>query len=167
MLPAGVTLVALTPHADERGVFTELYRSSWEPGVEPVQWNAVRSEANVLRGVHVHRRHTDYLTVVSGLATIGLHDLRPGSPTEGVATTLRLEPSEPAALVLPVGVAHGFYFHEPSIHVYAVSHEFDPADRASSPRPSPRGRASSRSHLGGITSWVRWRSFARRGATRR
>jgi dTDP-4-dehydrorhamnose 3,5-epimerase len=128
MLPAGVTLVALTPHADERGVFTELYRSSWEPGVEPVQWNAVRSEANVLRGVHVHRRHTDYLTVVSGSATIGLHDLRPGSPTEGVGTTVRLEPGEPAALVIPAGVAHGFYFHEPSIHVYAVSHEFDPAD---------------------------------------
>src|SRR5438034_2304054 len=112
----------------KRGVFTELYRSSWEPGVEPVQWNAVRSEANVLRGVHVHRRHTDYLTVVSGSATIGLHDLRPGSPTEGVGMTVRLKPGEPAALVIPVGVAHGFYFHEPSIHVYAVSHEFDPAD---------------------------------------
>ena len=37
-------------------------------------------------------------------------------------------PASPRALVIPVGVAHGFYFHEPSIHVYAVSHEFDPAD---------------------------------------
>mgnify|MGYP003939067931 CR=1 FL=1 len=51
-----------------------------------------------------------------------------GSPTEGLGTTVELDASAPAALVIPVGVAHGFYFHEPSIHVYAVSHEFDPAD---------------------------------------
>jgi len=127
-LPTGVSLLRLTPHADDRGVFTELYRASWEPGVEPVQWNAVRSETNVLRGVHVHRRHTDYLTLVAGAATIGLHDLRSGSQTEGLGTTVELSSTEPAALVIPVGVAHGFYFHEPSIHVYAVSHEFDPAD---------------------------------------
>jgi dTDP-4-dehydrorhamnose 3,5-epimerase len=42
--------------------------------------------------------------------------------------TRRLVEAAPAALVIPVGVAHGFYFHEPSIHVYAVSHEFDPLD---------------------------------------
>ena len=128
VLPTGVSVLPLTPHADERGIFTELYRASWEPGVAPVQWNAVRSEANVLRGVHAHLRHTDYLTLALGRATIGLHDLRGGSPTEGLGTTVELHAGEPAALVIPVGVAHGFYFHEPSLHVYAVSHEFDPAD---------------------------------------
>lgn len=128
MLPTGVSLLTLTPHADERGVFTELYRVSWESGVTLAQWNSVRSEQNVLRGVHVHRRHTDYLTLVAGMATIGLHDLRPESPTEGLGTTVQLDTRKPAALVIPVGVAHGFYFHEPSVHVYAVSHEFDPAD---------------------------------------
>ena len=128
MLPTGVSLLTLTPHADERGVFTELYRVSWEPGFVPAQWNAVRSEPNVLRGVHVHRLHTDYLTVVAGAATVGLHDLRPGSPTEGMGTTVELDAHAPRALVIPVGVAHGFYFHEQSVHAYAVSHEFDPAD---------------------------------------
>lgn len=127
-LPAGVSLLQLAPHEDDRGVFTELYRTSWEPGVAPVQWNAVRSHANVLRGVHAHLRHADYLTLVLGTATIGLHDLRSGSPTEGLGTTVELDAREAAALVIPVGVAHGFFFHEPSIHVYAVSHEFDPAD---------------------------------------
>jgi len=29
---------------------------------------------------------------------------------------------------IPTGVAHGFYFHEPSVHLYAVSHYWDPAD---------------------------------------
>ena len=129
MLPAGVTLVPLTPHADERGVFTELFRVSWDVGVAPVQWNAVSSAANVLRGVHAHVRHTDYLTLAVGRATIGLHDLRPDSPTVGLGATVELDAESPAALVIPVGVAHGFYFHsERSLHVYAVSHEFDPSD---------------------------------------
>jgi dTDP-4-dehydrorhamnose 3,5-epimerase len=129
VLPAGVRLVPLTPHADERGVFTELFRASWDVGVTPVQWNAVRSDANVLRGVHAHVRHTDYLTLAAGRATIGLHDLRPDSPTDGLGATVELDADEPSALVIPVGVAHGFYFQaERSIHVYAVSHEFDPAD---------------------------------------
>lgn len=129
MLPAGVAHIPLAPHADERGVFTELFRTSWDVGVAPVQWNAVSSNANVLRGVHAHLRHTDYLTLAVGRATIGLHDLRPDSPTEGLGATVELDAEEPAALVIPVGVAHGFYFHTArSVHVYAVSHEFDPAD---------------------------------------
>jgi dTDP-4-dehydrorhamnose 3,5-epimerase len=128
VLPAGVTLVPLTPHGDERGVFTELFRASWDTGVAPVQWNVVSSNANVLRGVHAHVRHTDYLTLAVGRATIGLHDLRGESPTKGLGATVELDADEPAALVIPVGVAHGFYFHSSSVHVYAVSHEFDPAD---------------------------------------
>jgi len=128
MLPSGVELRLLEPHADPRGVFTELFRDSWGLPVEPVQWNAVRSEANVLRGVHAHWRHADYLTVMLGRATIGLHDLREGSPTDGVGTVVELDAHAPAAISIPPGVAHGFYFHEPSVHVYAVSHEWDPKD---------------------------------------
>lgn len=128
MLPAGVEVRELEPHPDSRGVFTELFRGSWELPVTPVQWNVVRSEANVLRGVHAHWRHADYLTLVSGRAPIGLHDLREGSSTEGLGTTVELSAQEPAAITIPTGVAHGFYFHEQSIHVYAVNHEWDPAD---------------------------------------
>lgn len=128
MLPDGVELHRLEPHADSRGVFTELFRDSWGLPVAPVQWNVVRSNANVLRGVHAHWRHADYLTVIGGRATIGLCDLRDGSPTEGLGTTIKLVADEPAAISIPTGVAHGFYFHEPSIHVYAVSHDWDAAD---------------------------------------
>ena len=66
MLPDGVSLLALAPHKDERGAFTELFRAPWDLAIAPVQWNAVRSEAGVLRGVHAHHRHADYLTVVVG-----------------------------------------------------------------------------------------------------
>lgn len=127
-LPAGTVLRPLEAHADERGVFTELYRVEWGAGVEPVQWNAVWSEAGVLRGVHVHLRHDDYLTVPVGRASVGLRDLRRGSPTEGLTALVELGRERPAALEIPHGVAHGFYFHEPSLHVYAVSEYWHQAD---------------------------------------
>jgi dTDP-4-dehydrorhamnose 3,5-epimerase len=128
VLPDGVTLRPLVPHADERGVFTELFRTSWGVGVEPVQWNAVRSGENVLRGIHAHARHSDYLTVPFGRAVVGLHDLRAASPTAGMPAIVELSGDAPSGLSIPPGVAHGFYFLEPSLHVYAVSHEWDPDD---------------------------------------
>ncbi len=128
MLPEGVTVHDLTPHADSRGVLIEVFRASWSLEIEPVQWNAVSSAADVLRGVHAHWRHEDYLTVVAGRATIGLHDLRRESKTAGLSATVELTEHEPRAIVLPIGVAHGFYFHEPSMHVYGVTHDWDTAD---------------------------------------
>jgi dTDP-4-dehydrorhamnose 3,5-epimerase len=127
-LPAGTLLRQLEAHADERGAFTELYRLEWGTGVTPVQWNAVRSEAGALRGVHVHIRHDDYLTVPYGHAVVGLRDLRRGSPTEGLSALVELDGDRPAALEIPHGVLHGFYFPEPSLHVYAVSEYWDPSD---------------------------------------
>jgi dTDP-4-dehydrorhamnose 3,5-epimerase len=128
VLPFGVVHAPLSPQADERGVFTELVRDSWSLEVDPTQWNAVSAVTNVLRGVHAHWRHADYLTVLAGRATIGLHDLREGSTTKGLAARVELHADRPACLVVPPGVAHGFYFHEPSLHVYAVDHEWDAAD---------------------------------------
>jgi dTDP-4-dehydrorhamnose 3,5-epimerase len=128
MLPEGVLHQPLAPHADERGVFTELFRDSWSLEIKPAQWNTVSSVANVLRGVHVHWRHTDYLTVGAGCATIGLYDLREGSTTEGLGATIELRADRPASLVIPPGVAHGFYSHETWLLVYAVDYEWDAAD---------------------------------------
>lgn len=127
-LPHDLGLTALQPHSDDRGTFVELFREEWETGVRPIQWNAVHSEANVLRGVHVHPRHDDYLTIVRGRATIGLRDLREDSPSAGVAACVELSAERPAAISIPHGIAHGFYFHEASTHVYAVSHYWDLAD---------------------------------------
>ena len=127
-LPHDVLLTLLDPHRDDRGTFIELFREAWPTGVHPIQWNVVASEAGVLRGVHVHPRHDDYLTVIRGAAEVGLRDLREDSPTAGVATCLKLVAECPTAISIPHGVAHGFYFSEASTHVYAVSHYWDSAD---------------------------------------
>lgn len=125
---AGVRVRPLHTHPDDRGTFTEIFRREWGTGVDPIQWNVVRSQAGVLRGVHVHPTHDDYLIVIEGRATIGLADLRGGSATEGERTTVELRGDDTASIVIPHGVAHGFLFHEPSIHVYSVSHYWDLAD---------------------------------------
>jgi len=127
-LPLGVKKIPLRMHRDDRGIFTELFRQEWETGVRPIQWNFVRSKTNVLRGVHVHPRHNDYLIILDGKASIGLQDLRPNSPTKDVATVVEVSGDHLVALMIPHGVAHGFYYHTPAFHLYSVSHYWDVAD---------------------------------------
>lgn len=123
----GVEVVQLRPHDDDRGRLTEVFRSAWVPEFRPVQWNAVRSVAGTLRGVHCHIDHADYLTMVDGSMLLALHDLRPGSSTEGSSETMELVAGE-TAVVVPPGVAHGFYFGEPALMLYAVTQEWDTSD---------------------------------------
>lgn len=93
-----------------------------------MQWNFVRSEAGVLRGAHVHIRHSDYLVLAEGRASIFLHDLRRGSATEAHSSVVELAGDQCEGLVIPTGVIHAFLFHEPSIHIYSVSEYWDLAD---------------------------------------
>lgn len=127
-LPEGVLLRRLNMHKDERGVFTELFRVAWPMEISPIQWNAVATDTGVLRGVHVHLQHTDYLVLVQGQASIGLRDLRKHSPTAGWSGVVEMRGAEQTALTIPPGVAHGFYFHEPSLHIYAVSEYWNEED---------------------------------------
>lgn len=127
-VPLGFKLRARPTHLDERGGLTELFREEWELGPKAHQWNMVRSHANVLRGVHAHRDHVDYLAMTSGEMVLGLHDLRPDSPTHRLSVTLRLQSDDIHLAVIPVGVAHGFYFPELSCLVYGVTSGFDGTD---------------------------------------
>jgi dTDP-4-dehydrorhamnose 3,5-epimerase len=114
-------LIPLKMNKDDRGVFTELFRQEWQTGLTPIQWNMVNSNTNVLRGVHVHKKHWDYLIIASGTARVGLLDLRIHSVTYNNSAMLELSGLDLKAIVIPPGVAHGFYFLEPSMHIYSVS----------------------------------------------
>lgn len=124
----GVGILGFRPYADDRGTFIEVYRDEWVDETQPIQWNVVHSSPNTLRGVHVHVDHHDYLTVLSGSLLLGLHDIRPESPTLGLSDMIGLSAEQPRAILIPPGVCHGFYYLEPTIHLYAVSHYFNPAD---------------------------------------
>ena len=123
-----VKVTRLTPHADERGVFAEIYRQSWPTDIAPVQWNVVSSVANVLRGVHVHFSHSDYLMCLAGEMLLMLKDVRPESPTRGQVEMHTLSEHAPAAVTIPAGVAHGFYYAQPAKHLYSVSHYWNLED---------------------------------------
>ena len=127
-IPEGVRLVGLQDHADERGVFRELYRDAWAAAATPVQWNMAWSKPNVLRGVHVHIDHFDHLTVATGEMILGLHDFRADSSTGGLSAMLRLTGEEPCLVESPPGIGHGFYFPVASAHVYGVSRAFEGTD---------------------------------------
>jgi dTDP-4-dehydrorhamnose 3,5-epimerase len=128
VLPHGVVWRELTTHADQRGDLTELFRAEWYDGLAPVQWNFVRSEGNVLRGVHVHSRHDDYLVVLHHRMLLGLKDLRRDSPTHDLGTMVELDGKHLSAIFIPHGVAHGFYFPSDTLYTYAVNHYWDRSD---------------------------------------
>lgn len=130
-LPAGVEIHALHVHTDLRGDFTEVFRQTWTDGIAPVQWNIVRSAANVLRGFHLHIRHSDYLLMLGGGMRLCLRDMRPETATHGLTVSYDLDAGTPQGIVIPPGVAHGFYFARPSMHLYCVSHYWSHEDELS------------------------------------
>jgi len=121
----GVVERSLDPHEDARGSLTEVFADDWT-GLDgrPVQWSVVRSGTGVLRGMHLHRRHSDVVHVISGHLTVGFHDIRPGSPTEGLAATYELCGERPSLLCCPAGVVHGWLAHEPTVHLQGVSEAY-------------------------------------------
>jgi dTDP-4-dehydrorhamnose 3,5-epimerase len=127
-LPPGVEIIPLTSHADSRGEFVEIFRNAFKSDFAPCQWNLVRSEANVLRGVHVHVKHSDYLVLASGSCLFFLFDCRPGSPLRFIPRSIEARGHAPFGLCIPPGVAHGFYFYEPSVHIYSVDRYWDTSD---------------------------------------
>lgn len=127
-MPAGISLRPLEEQRDQATWTTELYRGDWRMDVVPVQWNLVSSRANTLRGVHVHANHWDYLCVIDGEMLLGVHDMRPHSPTYRLAAQRRLPADPPVSIAIPPGVAHGFYFASATTYFYAVSHYWNPSD---------------------------------------
>jgi dTDP-4-dehydrorhamnose 3,5-epimerase len=86
------------------------------------------TEPNVLRGVHVHYKHTDHMVVGRGRLSVGLYDARPKSPTYRKSGLFEFGAEPVAALRIPCGVMHGFYAHEQSLYVYGVDAYYEPAD---------------------------------------
>jgi dTDP-4-dehydrorhamnose 3,5-epimerase len=110
---------------DDRGSFTEIFYRSWNLCIDPTQWSAVFSNAGTLRGMHLHKRHDEYICVLKGRAFVGLLDIRPDSPTEGQSVLVEMTGEEMACLSFPRGVVHGWYFPEDSIHVQSVSEDYE------------------------------------------
>ncbi len=124
----GVKLRSLGGVPDARGLVSEVFREGWDTGLNPVQWTLMASGAGVLRGMHVHTRHSDYVTALSGRCTVALCDLREESPTQGVLQVFEACGDEPVGVTIPNGVLHGFYYPTDSVQILGTSHVYDPDD---------------------------------------
>jgi dTDP-4-dehydrorhamnose 3,5-epimerase len=117
----GADFRLLQMNADSRGVFTEIYSQDWQSYSPPKQWSVVHSKAGVFRGMHLHLRHDECFALISGRAFVGLLDIRPHSPTNGVRSLYELSATQLACLMFPRGVLHGWYLAEDSCHLQGVS----------------------------------------------
>lgn len=120
----GVDLRVMNEKRDQRGSFTETFATHWEAGIAPTQWSMVRSEAHVLRGLHVHQRHNEYFCLIDGHCLVGLYDVRPESSTYRQYGLYELFGKDLKAVIFPTGLLHGWYFYVPSIHLQAVSESY-------------------------------------------
>ncbi|MDP9342751.1 MAG: dTDP-4-dehydrorhamnose 3,5-epimerase family protein [Actinomycetota bacterium] len=121
----GVRLLRPVRHQDDRGFVLEVFRESdLDSGF--VQANHSHSRSGVLRGLHYHRRQSDAWYVVSGRAQVALVDLR--EPDRPVTATVELSGDDPATLLIPPGVAHGFLALTELDLLYWVSEYYDASD---------------------------------------
>jgi dTDP-4-dehydrorhamnose 3,5-epimerase-like enzyme len=120
------TLLALREkpeaHPDSRGTVRETYRASWFPEVPPIkQLVQSNSKANVLRGMHLHKKQWDVWRFVSDQAWVRLYDHRTGEQTFLVGDKSNV-------IAIPPGISHGFYTVTGCVLVYALTNEYDGTD---------------------------------------
>jgi len=128
----GVMRRSVHMQTDVRGSFGELWRASSTTTLTAesfVQANLSRSEEGVLRGVHFHLRQKDMWVVLEGRAHVCLVDLRDrlaGGSIPPLAVAEVYQPGD--AVLIPEGVAHGFWALDPVSLLYLVTNEYDGTD---------------------------------------
>jgi len=137
-----VKVITFQRFKDERGFFTEPFRSSqfkeldFFAGNEVVQFNQSFSHQGVIRGLHF--QWNPYMgklvrTIAGHMVDLVL-DIRKGSPTEGKIIGYDM-PMNPEAemdqwIWVPPGFAHGNYFLEDSSIEYLCTGEYSPGNEA-------------------------------------
>src|SRR5258707_4398371 len=122
----GCTPVPVKANADDRGCLFEIFREEWTGAFKTVQWNALRSGAGVMRGVHVHVDYDEFYTLPLGRVFLALRDIRRASPTFGKSIGLEWSAADGFAVPVPAGVAHAIFFLDESILAFGLSSYWKP-----------------------------------------
>jgi dTDP-4-dehydrorhamnose 3,5-epimerase len=133
----GAWLIQSRVFADERGTFSEWFKSSLLTEItgesfEPLQANVSVSNAGVIRGIHYSLApcgQAKLVTVMSGSIMDFAIDVRVGSPTFGKHESVVLAAGDGQALFLQSNMAHAFQALEHNTVVsYLVSSEYSPSE---------------------------------------
>ena len=129
-----VLLLEIPRFGDDRGFFSETFRSSWLEGLHFVQDNhSLSVDVGTVRGLHFQSPPfaQDKLVRVSRGAVLDVAvDIRRGSPTYGQHVAVELSADNWRQLLVPKGFAHGFCTLEPDTDVlykvtdfYSLEHD--------------------------------------------
>lgn len=125
-----VQLKPLQVHADDRGFFAEIFREDDPFFTRFAQSSYSLTYPGVIKAWHWHAIQDDIWFLFSGMAQVGLHDLRQDSPTRGETNAFYLGEHNRQVLYIPHGVAHGYRVlgNAPVGLVYFTTHTYNPAD---------------------------------------
>lgn len=139
----GAYLFTPVQHADDRGVFLELFKTDVFSGAVGHdfglrQANVSVSARGVIRGIHfadVPPSQAKYVTCVAGAVLDVVVDIRLGSPTFGRWQAVELNEENRCALYLSEGLGHGFVaISESATIMYLCSEGYNPgSERAINP----------------------------------
>ena len=84
----------------------------------------------VIKAFHYHEYQDDLWFFPSGNAQVVLYDLRKDSSTKGVTETFHMGEDNPALLLIPKGVAHGYRVlgNTPVVIIYFTTRSYNPSD---------------------------------------
>lgn len=120
---------------DDRGYFSPYFiqKDLNELGIKfegVVQANRSKSSKGVVRGLHFQKDpkcQAKIVEVISGKAIDVVVDIREGSPTYGMSTSVLLTPDNNRQLFVPRGFAHGFIsLEDNTIFQYLIDNDYAP-----------------------------------------
>jgi len=106
----GVVVRKLRQFTDDRGWLTEVFRTDEvDPEFHPVMSYVSLTRPGIARGPHEHVDQADYFCFV-GPSDFRLYlwDNREGSATYGNRMAVTFGESDPAVVIVPKGVVHGY-----------------------------------------------------------
>lgn len=120
--------VLLQPNqfADNRGIFSEIFKESWLPSFKSAQSNYSFSKRGVLRGIH-RTPYAKLVTCVKGTVYDVCLDLRKDSATYKQHFSICLSEYILNSLYIPAFCGHAFLALEDSILIYQQNQEYNPA----------------------------------------
>lgn len=126
----GVKYKKLIRHSDDRGFFSEVVRDDENFVRKFGQMSISKTNPGVIKAFHYHKKQDDIWFFPKGNARVVLHDLRKDSPTYKTTEQYFMGEDNPGALLIPVGVAHGYQVlgNEPVVITYITTESYNPAE---------------------------------------
>jgi len=104
----GVIIRTLRVIPDERGWLMEILRCDDPQFIQFGQVYLSTVYPGVVKAWHYHKKQTDNFTCVKGMMKVVLYDARERSPTYRQLMELFIGEKDPALIMVPPGVCHGF-----------------------------------------------------------